>query len=138
MANYWLMKTEPSEYSYDDLVSEKKAVWTGVHNPVALKNIRSMKKGDRAFVYHTGGEKAVIGIAEIVSEPYPDPKGGDERLAVVDLRPVEKLGSAVTLASIKADKRFADFLLVRIGRLSVMPVSSDQWNWILKMGKGKS
>lgn len=135
MANCWLVKTEPSEYSYDDLVKDKKTIWSGVSNNLALKHIRSMKKGDRAFVYHTGDEKAVVGIAEIVSNPYPDPSGKDPKLAVVDLKPKEKLTRGVTLEQIKADKRFAAFELTRIPRLSVMPVSKAVWDAIVNMSK---
>lgn len=137
MANFWLMKTEPSTYSYEDLVKEKRTAWTGVANPYALKNIAAMKKGDLTFIYHTGDEKSVVGIAEVVSDPYPDPKAKDPRTVVVDVAPREKLQKPVSLAAIKADKRFADFLLVRVGRLSVMPVSKEQWTAIVKMGGGK-
>jgi predicted RNA-binding protein with PUA-like domain len=130
---YWLLKTEPSVYSYADLEREKKATWDGVTNPVALKNIRSMTKGDLAFIYHTGDEKCIVGIAEITSDPYPDPKAGDPRIVVVDLKPKEKLKTTVSLAAVKARKDFADFALVRISRLSVMPVSAGQWKNLLTM-----
>jgi predicted RNA-binding protein with PUA-like domain len=130
---YWLLKTEPSTYSYDDLVRDKRATWDGVANPVALKNIRSMAKGDLAFVYHTGDEKSIVGIAEIISAPYPDPKLKDPLLVVVEIRPKERLKHPVTLASVKARKEFADFALVRIGRLSVMPVTAVQWKSLLAM-----
>jgi predicted RNA-binding protein with PUA-like domain len=137
---YWLLKTEPATYSYADLERDKKAVWDGVHNPVALKNIRAMAKGDLAFVYHTGDEKAIVGIAEITSAPYPDPKQKDERLVVIDVKPKEKLRSPVTLASVKlaavkARKEFAQWDLVRVPRLSVMPVSAEQWKSLLAMSK---
>jgi predicted RNA-binding protein with PUA-like domain len=130
---YWLLKTEPSVYSYADLEREKKATWDGVTNPVALKNLRSMTKGDFAFIYHTGDEKCIVGIAEIMSDPYPDPKAGDPRIVVVNLKPREKLKTAVSLAAVKARKDFSDFALVRISRLSVMPVSAAQWNRLLTM-----
>ena len=130
---YWLLKTEPSVYSYEDLERDKKATWDGVTNPVALKNIKSMSKGDLAFIYHTGDVKSIIGIAEIVSGPYPDPKAGDPRIVVVDLKPKEKLHASVSLAAVKARKDFSDFALVRISRLSVMPVSAAQWKNLLTM-----
>ena len=132
---YWLLKTEPSTYSYADLERDTKAVWDGVNNPVALKNIRAMKKGDLAFIYHTGDEKAIIGIAQVSSDPYPDPKQAGERLVVFELKPKEKLKSPVTLASVKAKKEFAQFELVRLPRLSVMPVSTMQWQSLLAMSK---
>ena len=132
---YWLLKTEPGTYSYDDLERERKTVWNGVSNNLALKNIRSMSKGDLAFIYHTGDEKSIVGIAEIVSSPYPDPKGKDPRLVVVDLQPKERLRNAVALAEVKANKGFADFALVRIGRLSVMSVSAAHWKALLAMSR---
>lgn len=130
---YWLLKTEPSTYSYDDLLRDKKATWDGVANPVALKNIRGMQKGDQAFIYHTGDEKSIVGIAEVTSSPYPDPKQDDPKLVVVDLKPVERVRKPVPLAAVKARKEFADFALVRIGRLSVMPVTPSQWKNLLAM-----
>ena len=133
--SYWLLKTEPSTYSYDDLERERKTVWNGVTNNLALKNIRSMSKGDLAFIYHTGDEKSIVGIAEIVSSPYPDPKAKEPRLVVVDLQPKEKLRKPVALAEVKANKGFADFALVRIGRLSVMPVSAAHWKALLAMSR---
>jgi len=132
---YWLLKTEPGTYSYDDLERERKTVWNGVSNNLALKNIRSMSKGDLAFIYHTGDEKSIVGIAEIVSSSYPDPKAKDPRLVVVDLQPKERLRKAVTLAEVKANRNFADFALVRIGRLSVMPVSAAHWKALLAMSR---
>lgn len=129
---YWLLKTEPSTYSFENLLRERKARWDGVSNNLALKHLRAMKKGDLAFIYHSGDEKAVVGIAEIASAPYPDPKQDDPRLVVVDLKPSEKLSRSVTLSEIKKDKAFASFELVRMSRLSVMPVSEEYWNRILK------
>ncbi len=131
----FLLKTEPTVYSYDNLVSDKKTVWDGVSNFAALKHIRSMKKGDMAFIYHSGEEKQVVGIAKIVSNPYPDPKLKDEKLVVFELQPSEKLKHPVTLASIKARKEFKNFPLVRISRLSVMPVSDDEWERVIAMSK---
>jgi len=132
---YWLLKTEPSTYSYDDLERDGKTTWDGVSNPLALKHIRSMNKGDLAFIYHTGDEKSIVGIAGIVSAPYPDPKAKDPKIVVIDLRPKERLKNPVPLSAIKAKKEFADFALVRIGRLSVMPVTVSQWSSILAMSR---
>ena len=134
MPGFWIVKTEPSTYSYDDLAHQKTAVWDGVKNNLALKYLRQMKPGDQVLVYHTGDEKAVVGLAEATSEAYPDPKQKDPKLAVVDLRAVERLPQAVPLAEIKRDRAFADLALVRIGRLSVMPVSAEQFKRLLKLG----
>jgi predicted RNA-binding protein with PUA-like domain len=129
----WLLKSEPGTYSFSDLTREGSTCWDGVSNPVALSHLRAMKKGDEAFLYHTGAEKAIVGLARIVSDPYPDPKLGDPRRVVVDVAPVRPLARPVTLAAVKADPRFSDFALVRIGRLSVMPVSPEQWKALLAM-----
>jgi predicted RNA-binding protein with PUA-like domain len=134
MPGFWIVKTEPSTYSYDDLARQKTAVWDGVKNNLALKYLRQMKPGDQVLVYHTGDEKAVVGLAEARSEAYPDPKQKDPKLAVVDLRAVERLPQAVPLAEIKRDRAFADLALVRIGRLSVMPVSAEQFKRLRKLG----
>jgi predicted RNA-binding protein with PUA-like domain len=133
MANHWLLKTEPSTYSYADLERDKKAVWDGVSNALALKHLRSMKRGDLAFIYHTGDEKQIVGIAEFTTDPYSDPKEKDTRLVVVDLKPRERLARPVTLSEVEADAEFRDFELVRMGRLSVMPVSEFRWKKLLKM-----
>jgi predicted RNA-binding protein with PUA-like domain len=133
MANYWLLKTEPSTYSFADLEREKRAVWDGVANALALKHLRSMKRGDLAFIYHTGDEKQIVGIAEVTSDSYPDPKDNDPKLVVVELKPLERLPRPVTLAEIKARKEFRDFELVRMGRLSVMPVGDSRWRRLCKM-----
>jgi predicted RNA-binding protein with PUA-like domain len=122
----WLVKTEPGTYSYGDLEREGKAVWDGVTNPQALKNLGAMKAGDRVFVYHTGEEKQVVGIAEVVKPAYADPKQKNARLLVVDLKAVRRLAAPVTLADLKGDKTFADSPLVRQGRLSVVPLSAAQ------------
>ena len=129
------MKTEPGTYSYADLERDGKAVWDGVSNPVALKHIRSMRKGDQVLLYHTGEEKSIIGIAEVTSEPYPDPKSKDPRLVVINLKPVRRLANSVSLASVKAEKVFKDFELVRIPRLSVMPVPTVLWRFIMQMSR---
>ena len=134
MSNYWIVKTEPSTYSYDDLERQKTAVWDGVKNNLALKHLRQMKPGDRVLVYHTGDEKAVVGEAEVTSEAYPDPKRKDPKLAVLDVRAVERLPRPVPLAEIKKDRAFADLGLVRIGRLSVMPASAEQFKRLVNLG----
>jgi len=129
----WLLKEEPTHYSFDDLVKDGRTSWTGVRNPVAQKNIRSMKEGDRIFFYHTGDVKAVVGIAKAAGAPYPDPADKEGKLYAIDIVPVKKLKSPVTLAAVKADKFFASFALVRISRLSVMPVTDDEWKRIETM-----
>jgi predicted RNA-binding protein with PUA-like domain len=130
---HWLLKTEPDCYSWDQLVADKKTRWDGVTNALALKHIRNMKKGDTAFVYHTGDERAVIGIAEVLSAAYPDPKAESDRIVVVDLKPLKKLKNPVTLDAIKSDPTFAGWELVRISRLSVMPVPPAMWKRIEKL-----
>lgn len=135
MPQYWLLKTEPSAYSYSDLLREQETVWDGVANNLALKHLRNMKKGDLAFIYHSGKEKALVGLAEVISGPYPDPERQDPKMVVVDVRAAERLGRAVSLADVKGDPAFADFPLVRMPRLSVVPVSPAQWRRLLKMGK---
>jgi predicted RNA-binding protein with PUA-like domain len=130
---YWLLKTEPDTYSWDDLVHDKKTTWEGVKNPTALKNIRSMKKGDTALIYHTGGVRAAIGVAEIITGPYED----SQKLAVVDIKPLKKLPRPVTLDEFKADPAFADWILLRIGRLSVVPVPPAMWKRIEQLAAGK-
>lgn len=123
----WLLKTEPDTYSFDQLVKDTKTTWDGVANATALKHIRSMKKGDVALIYHTGDEKAAVGIAEVTSDPYADPNQDDDKLVVVDLKPRKKLPRPVTLAQIKADPAFEGWDLLRIGRLSVVPVPDTMW-----------
>jgi predicted RNA-binding protein with PUA-like domain len=135
--SHWLLKTEPESYAWDDLVRDKKTAWDGVSNALALKHIRTIKKGDTALIYHTGGERAAVGIAEIVSAPYADPKEKDDRLVVVDLKPKKKLPRPVTLDEIKSDKAFAGWDLLRIGRLSVVPVPDPMWDRLLKLAKEK-
>jgi len=132
--NYWLLKTEPSEYSYENLEEKKKAVWDGVTNPLALKHIKSMRKGDLAFIYHTGDEKQIVGIAAITGGAYPDPKDDTGKLSVVDIAPKQKLKKPVTLATLKSKKDFVEWELVRIGRLSVVPVDEPRWKLLKKMG----
>lgn len=129
----WLFKEEPTHYSWDDLVRDRKTVWSGVRNPVAQKHLRSVKKGDRIFFYHTGDEKAVVGEAKAAGDAYPDPKDPAGKLYAVDVVPVRRLARPVTLKEIKAVAAFADFPLVRISRLSVMPVTDAEWSRIEKM-----
>ena len=133
MPNYWLVKTEPTAYSYDDMAREETAVWDGVKNPVALRNLRSMHPGDQVLVYHTGDEKAVVGWATVVSSPYVDPKKKDPKMFVIDLKAHRRLPRPVTLAQIKADKTFADLPIVRQGRLSVSPVTAPQWKRLIDL-----
>jgi len=132
---YWLFKEEPTHYSIDDLIRDKRLVWAGVGNNTALMHLRSVKKGDRVLYYHTGKEKAVVGVMEIVKGPYPDPKRDNDRFVVVDVKPVGRFDRPVTLAEIKANPVFADFALVRISRLSVMPVTAGQWAEIERLSK---
>ncbi len=134
MSSYWIVKTEPSTYSYDDLERQKTAVWDGVKNNLALKHLRQMMPGDRVLVYHTGDEKAVVGVAQVMSQAYPDPKQKDPKLAVVDLKAAGRLPQPVPLGEIKKDRAFADLGLVRMGRLSVMPASAEQFQRLLKLG----
>jgi predicted RNA-binding protein with PUA-like domain len=129
----WLFKEEPAHYSFDMFTKDKKTVWSGVKNPLAQKHLRAVKKGDRIFYYHTGDEKSVVGIAKALGDAYPDPNDKTGKASVVDVGPVKKLARPVTLAEIKADKAFADFPLVRISRLSVMPVTDAEWARIEKL-----
>jgi predicted RNA-binding protein with PUA-like domain len=129
----WLIKEEPTHYSFDDLVRDGSTAWTGVRNPLAQKHLQSMRKGDRIYFYHTGDEKSVVGIAKAASAPYADPADKTGKLHAIDVAPVKKLKSPVTLASIKANEAFASFPLVRISRLSVMPVTDDEWKRIESM-----
>ena len=130
---YWLFKSDPDTYGYDHLEKDKQTVWDGVSNPVALRNLRSAKKGDTVLIYHTGAEKALIGLAEITREAYPDPKQKNEKLAVVEIKALRRLKKHPTLADVKAREEFADFALVRLPRLSVMPVNDAQWKLLMKM-----
>jgi predicted RNA-binding protein with PUA-like domain len=129
----WLFKEEPETYSLDALVKDGSTVWSGVKNPVAQKHLHEVRKGDRIFYYHTGKEKSVVGIAKALGAAYADPKDKTGKAAVVDVGPVTKLPRPVTLAEIKADPFFKTFPLVRISRLSVMPVSDAEWTRIERM-----
>ncbi len=131
--NYWLLKTEPSVYSYSNLEKDKRTVWDGVTSPGGLFQIKNVRKGDLAFIYHTGDEKQVVGIAEIISDPYPDPKANNPKIYVFDIKPKKSLKHAVTLAMVKADKRFKNSRLVNEGRLSVQPMPKELWDIIILM-----
>ena len=131
----WLVKEEPDNYSYDQLDRDRTTVWAGVKNPLAQKHLRSIRRGDRIFYYHTGKEKSVVGVAKAAGDAYPDPKDPDGKLYVVDVVPQKKLARPVTLAEIKADMAFASFALVRMSRLSVMPVSDAEWERIEIMSR---
>jgi predicted RNA-binding protein with PUA-like domain len=133
MARHWILKTEPSTYGFPDLVRDRRTRWEGVSNAVALKHLRSMLEGDDALIYHTGNEKSLIGLARVASAPYPDPAQKDERLVVVDVEAGKALPRPVSLAEIKADPAFKDLGLVRLPRLSVVPVEPDQWKRLLAM-----
>ena len=131
----WLVKEEPENYSYTQFAAEGSTIWAGVKNPVAQRNLREMKKGDRVFFYHTGKEKAIVGTATVSVPAYPDPKDKSGKLVVVELAAGKALKRPVTLAEIKADKRFSAMPLVRIARLSVQPVTDEQWDLIEEMSK---
>lgn len=134
--NYWLLKTEPDTFSWDDLVRDKKTGWDGVRNFQARSHLKAMKKGDLAFVYHTGEEKSVVGVAKITKENYPDPK--DNEWVAVEIAPVNKLKNPVALAQIKADKRFTNMVLVKASRLSVQPVKKEEFDMIVALSEGKN
>ena len=131
----WLVKEEPEHYSYDQLERDRKTVWAGVRNPLAQKHLRAIRKGDRIFYYHTGKQKAVVAIAKALGDAYPDPNDTAGKAFVVDVAPEKKLARPVTLAEVKADAAFASFPLVRMARLSVMPVSDAEWARIEKLSR---
>ena len=131
----WLVKSEPFKYSWDQLVKDKQTFWDGVRNYQARNNLQQMKKGDEVFFYHSNEGKEIVGIAKVVKEAYQDPTTTDERWVCVDLKPVKKLKNPVTLAQLKAEKKLANLALVKQGRLSVSPVSEEEWNTILEMSK---
>src|SRR6266540_6758500 len=135
MAN-WLFKEEPGTYSFADLERDGSTTWSGVTNPLAQKHLRSIKNGDRVFFYHTGNEKAVIGVMEVTADPTPDPADETGKRVAVTVKPVRKFKTPVTLVAIKADKAFATWDLVRVARLSVMPVPEALWAKVEKMGNG--
>jgi predicted RNA-binding protein with PUA-like domain len=134
---YWLIKSEPSAYSWDQLVKDKKTSWTGVRNFQAQINLKAMKVGDRAFFYHSGEGKEIVGIAEVTKTAYPDATDKDGKSVTVDFKAVEPVKKKVTLAEIKADPKFKEMKLVRQSRLSVSPVSDEHWKLLMKMAGGK-
>lgn len=135
---YWLVKSEPGAYSWDDMVRDGRTHWNGVRNYQASNNMKAMKIGDRAFFYHSVNEKQVVGVVEIVKEYYPDHTDSSGRFGMVDVKPVAPMKKPVTLADIKAEPKLADIALVRQSRLSVMPVGKDEWKLICKMGDTKA
>ena len=135
MAQRWLFKTEPSTYSWADLERDRRTVWDGVKNALALKHLAAVATGDEVLIYHTGDEKAAVGIAKVVRGAYPDPKQKDTRLVVVDLQPVKALARPVALGEMRANRELAGFDLLRLPRLSVMPVSAEQWAAIMEMAR---
>ena len=134
---YWLIKSEPSAYSWDQLVKDKKTSWTGVRNFQAQINLKAMKVGDRAFFYHSGEGKEIVGIAEVTKTAYPDSTDKEGKSITVDFKAVEPVKKKVTLAEIKADPKFKEMKLVRQSRLSVSPVSDEHWKLLMKMAGGK-
>ncbi len=132
--NYWLVKSEPFKYSWDQLVKDKKTIWDGVRNYAARNNLQAMKKGDHVLFYHSNEGLAIVGIAEVAKEAYQDPTTEDTNWVVVELKPFKTMPNPVTLADLKADKSFADMDLVRLGRLSVGTVKPDEYKKVLKMG----
>ena len=135
MANQWLFKTEPSAYSFQRLQKDRRTVWDGVKNNLALKNLREIKRGDEILIYHTGSEKAAVGIARAISGSYPDPQGKDPKLLVVEIQVDKPLARPVTLAEMKANTKLKSFDLVRLPRLSIVPVSDEQWKIIEEMAE---
>jgi predicted RNA-binding protein with PUA-like domain len=136
MATRWLFKTEPSVYSFQQLQKDKKTMWDGVANNLALKNLRDIKKGDLIFIYHTGEEKQAVGIARALGGAYPDPSKKDPKLLVVDIEAVKPLPRPVTLAQVKAHPKLKNFDLVRNSRLSIMKLTDEQWRIMEGMAKG--
>jgi predicted RNA-binding protein with PUA-like domain len=138
MSASWLLKTEPKTYSFDRLLQEGRTTWDGVHNNLALQHLRAMKAGDRLLIYHSGAEKAVVGTGKVVKAAYQDPTQGDPRFVVVDIAGDARLPAPVTLATLKAEPDFQDFPLIRMTRLSVMPVPAETWKRIVALGSGKA
>jgi len=131
---YWLVKSEPAKYSWDQLEKDKQTFWDGVRNYAARNNLKSMKKGDQVFFYHSNEGLEIVGIAKVAKEAYRDPTTDDEAWVVVDLKPYKRLKKPVSLEQIKADKRLSKMALVRLGRLSVQPVAENEWNVVMEMG----
>ncbi len=135
MAGRWLFKSDPEHYSFPDLVRDKKTIWDGISNNLALKHLRGVRRGDQVMIYHSGSERAIVGLAEVLSDPYPDPRQKDPKLAVVDIAARETLAEPVTLERIKSHAALKDFDLVRLPRLSVMPVPESAWKALLALAK---
>ena len=131
--NYWLVKTEPEVYSFDKLLADKKTIWDGVRNYQARNNLKAMKKGDQVFVYHSGKSKEIVGIGEVIKEHYPDPSDKTNLWVVVELKPMKKLNKSIPLTQIKNDKSLSELPLLKQSRLSVMPVSKDDFLYILNL-----
>ena len=134
---HWLVKSEPSTYSWDQLVKDKQTTWDGVRNYAARINLRAMKKGDEVLFYHSNEGTDIVGIAKVAKEAYQDPTTDDDAWVAVDLKPVKKIKNPVTLAQLKSDKRFANMDLVRLGRLSVQTVKENEWKWIMEIAGEK-
>src|SRR5438552_10953661 len=137
-SGYWLVKQEPEAYSWDDLVRDRGTEWTGVRNFQARNNLRQMKAGDRVLFYHSGEQKAVVGIAQVAKAAYPDPSADEAQWVAVDIKPLKPLGAPVTLTTIKAEPKLANMLLVRQSRLSVMPVTKEEFETIVAQAEGKT
>src|SRR5712692_9191450 len=137
-SQYWLVKQEPEGYSWDDLVRDHSTEWTGVRNFQARNNLRQMKVGDRVLFYHSGDQKAVVGVAQVAKAPYPDPTANEGQWVAVDIKPVRPLGAPVPLTTIKAEPKLANMLLVRQSRLSVMPATKEEFETIVALGEGTS
>src|SRR4051812_15128661 len=136
--NYWLIKSEPFKYSWDQFVTDKKTFWDGVRNYAARLHLRAMKKGDLVFFYHSNEGLEIVGIAKVIKEAYQDPTTDEEAWVAVDLKPYKKIKRPVTLPQIKADKRLKEMALVRLGRLSVQPVTDKEWEVIMELGETKA
>jgi predicted RNA-binding protein with PUA-like domain len=134
---HWLIKSEPSKYSWDKFVEDKQTFWDGVRNFTARNNLRAMKKGDEVFFYHSNEGLEIVGIAKVAKEAYQDPTTDDTNWVVVDFKPVKKMKKPISLATIKADKRLANIALVRLGRLSVCPITDEEWDIIMELGEMK-
>lgn len=130
---YWLIKSEPFKYSWDQFVKDKQTFWDGVRNYAARNNLRDMKKGDEVFFYHSNEGLEIVGIAKVAKEAYPDPTTEEDAWVVVDFKPVRKLKKTVTLAQMKADNRLVNMDLLRLGRLSVGKVTEAEWNVVLEL-----
>ena len=138
MKNFWVVKQEPSSYSWSDFVAEGETAWTGVRNYTARNNLRKMSAGESVLFYHSGKDKAVVGLAEVIKAAYPDPTANDEQWVAVDLKPVRKLKNPVPLAAIRYDKRLSQLPLIRQSQLSVMPLTKDEFDVIVALGAGNA